>query len=101
MIMLHRMTQKKINPGCLREQTNDNTSRQAEKPCPCGTRVAPAAPMCYQQHGQAPSAHGKCSQLPGAAPVPAAGPAADAKCKQDQAGPAAAHRGGSLRTNPI
>lgn len=39
---------------------NVNTSRQAEKPCPCSTR---AAPMCYQQHGQALSADGKCSQL--------------------------------------
>lgn len=80
---------------------NVNTSRQAEKPCPCGTRAAPAAPMCYQQHSQAPSADGKCSHLSGAAPAPAARPAADVERKRDRAGPAAARRGDSLRLSPI
>jgi len=80
---------------------NIDTSRQAEKPCPCSTTAAPAAPVCHQQHGQAPSADGKCPQLPAAAPAPAAGPAADAEGKQGQASPAAAHRGDALCISPV
>lgn len=55
----------------------------------------------YQQHDQAPSADGKCSQLLGAAPAHAARPAVDAECKRDRASPAAAYRGDSLRISPI
>lgn len=54
-------------------------SSQAEKPWPCSTRAAPAAPMSYQEHGQAPSADGKCLQQPGAASGPAAEPATDSQ----------------------
>lgn len=43
----------------------------------------------------------KCSQLPGAAPAPAAGPPADAEHKRDRASPAAVHRGDSLHISLI
>lgn len=86
---------KKIKPARLREQMNVNTSRQAEKPCPWSTRAASTTPVCYQQHGQAPSADGKCSQMPWAAPALTFGHDADADCKCDQASPTAACRGDS------